>query len=169
MVKLLWTICVFLAFNLQLYIVINMIWPPLKKRINSPIAKRFGEYGFRTIVILTCFFLAIFVPCLEQLISLVGSLAMATLSFCFPSILEIVAELPLNPCLDADLLAALSDNTDKKMKIAESPVKDEKKQNIYLVTIRGCLIVIVGLFGAVAGTTMAVVEIVEKLQSPEGC
>ena len=72
-----------------------MIWPPIRRAIGGrKILRQYGEHLLRTVIVLCTFLLAALVPCLEQMISLVGSLSISSLALVFPPIIEIVGNIP---------------------------------------------------------------------------
>ena len=166
--KLAWTFCVFISYNLQLYVAVQIIWPPINKCVDKKAFSCFGEYLLRTLLVLLTFALAVLIPCLEQMISLTGAFAMSALSICIPAVLEIVAELPLrseNEIKSLSLFSSVSFSNPKQLKGKQDP----PQQNVPLVIIRGIFIFCIGLLGAVAGSYVTIVEIYELLSSEEGC
>ena len=172
-VKIAWTLTIFAGIMVNLYVVVHMTYPTIKDKIKYKWLKVLGEYIWRTFLVLITFGLAISVPCLEQLIALVGSLSASSLAITIPAILELLTEMPMKPALDATVLKSMQDNSTMTMEqraafLARKKM-EHKRQNIYLVSIRSFFIVIIGIFGAVVGTYIAVLEIIKQLNSPNGC
>ena len=168
-VKLTWTLVVFFTYNLQFYVAIQILWPPFLKRIHKPAYRRYGEWIFRTIIVLFTSALGLFVPCLEQLISFIGSFALASLSLCIPPILEIVCELPQKEIDEDELEHGIPlKNTNDISKQEHKFEEEDEPQNIYIVIIRGIILVVLGFGGAVSGCTVTILEIVHLLNTG-GC
>ena len=85
----------FLSYNLQLYITIDVMWPGMKDWLSHrqyPV--KYGEYILRTGIVILTYLMAALVPCLEETINLVGSLSISSLALVFPPIIEIVGYMP---------------------------------------------------------------------------
>ena len=118
----------------------------------------------------------LYVPCLEQLISLVGAFALASLAIGIPPILEIVSVLPLKPHHHhASESISMKPPASKSLLIAEEQnlregqKKKEEKPNVPFVVIRGIIICLIGCGGAISGTYVSIMKIKELLESPDGC
>ncbi|KAK9507280.1 hypothetical protein O3M35_007175 [Rhynocoris fuscipes] len=88
-VRLMMALAIFLSYGLQFYVPMGIIWPPLKERI-SPDRQKIAELFVRTILVVFTFLLAVSVPNLSSVISLVGALSSSTLALIFPPLIEIV-------------------------------------------------------------------------------
>lgn len=97
-VKLVFTGISFLDYLLQQYVTIQMLWPSLRSRLqnwtNAEGILRFSEYLFRTGLVITTMFIAIFVPNLEQIMPLVGFSGGVFLAFVFPPFIDTFTFLP---------------------------------------------------------------------------
>lgn len=89
-VNLMYAVAIFISFGLQLYVVIRIIWPSIEARISSRKTKMVSEYVFRTALVLGAAGIAMVVPHLDLMISLVGSLASSSLALMFPPLIQIV-------------------------------------------------------------------------------
>ncbi|EEB19793.1 proton-coupled amino acid transporter, putative [Pediculus humanus corporis] len=90
LVKLTMALAIFLSFGLQLYVPVGIMWPILKDRLQSENAQKYGEYLLRAVLVLFTFGLAIMIPDLSAVISLVGAGSSSTLAIIFPPVLEII-------------------------------------------------------------------------------
>ena len=163
-VKFLWALCVFFGYNLQFYVAIQAIWPKLKNKF--PLANAYlAEIILRTVLVVLTSAIGLSVPCLEQLISLVGSLALAALAISLPPVLEIIAEMPDE---SGDIAINQVATVDKTVNFDDSLSKPAQP-NLKLVVFRDVVIFTLGLIGACSGTFVTIKEIIEKLNSPQGC
>ncbi|XP_059475190.1 proton-coupled amino acid transporter-like protein CG1139 [Neocloeon triangulifer] len=96
-VRLMMALAIFLSYGLQFYVPMRIMWPPLKRRLQTEKAQRIGEYSMRTFLVLFTFFLASAVPNLGAVISLVGAVSSSTLALIFPPIIELITFWPTEP------------------------------------------------------------------------
>ncbi|KAK6636476.1 hypothetical protein RUM43_010137 [Polyplax serrata] len=89
-VKLTMALSIFLSFGLQLYVPVGIMWPFLKSKFQSDNAQKYGEYVLRVSLVLLTFGLAIMIPNLGAVISLVGAASSSTLAIIFPPLIEIM-------------------------------------------------------------------------------
>ncbi|KAL3880859.1 hypothetical protein ACJMK2_033065 [Sinanodonta woodiana] len=89
LVKVLFAVSIFISYGLQFYVPIEIIWPWLKQKSNSSIYKCYGERIFRIIMVFVTFGIALLVPHIDLLISLIGAFAGASLALILPPIIEI--------------------------------------------------------------------------------
>ncbi|CAH0392886.1 unnamed protein product [Bemisia tabaci] len=92
-VRLTMALAIFLSYCLQFYVPANIIWPQLVSRfafLQPEERQYFGEYIFRTLLVLFTFLLAVIIPDLSAVISLVGAVSSSTLALIFPPLLEMV-------------------------------------------------------------------------------
>lgn len=87
-------VAIFLSYSLQFYVPFNIVWPPLKKLFHTDRSKKIGEMGVRTVLVLITFGLAIAIPNLGAVISLVGAFSSSALALIFPPLIEIVTFWP---------------------------------------------------------------------------
>ena len=137
--KLLFSIVVFLTFNLQLYVPVHILYPPLKSTIKNLTFQKYGEYFVRIGLITFIFCLAISVPCLELMISFFGAFAAGSLALVFPPLLEIVCQFH-------------GDVEGSKFKL-----------------IKSIILFLFGFVGCAIGSIVAMETIVTTMQSPQGC
>ncbi|GBM16725.1 Proton-coupled amino acid transporter 1 [Araneus ventricosus] len=139
LIRLMFALAIFLSYALQLYVPISIIWPYLKKKFNL---ERFSkkeqlamEYLLRSLLVFITFLMAIAIPNLDLLISLVGALASSSLALIFPPIIELCTVWNTNM-------------SPKKFK---------------LVLIKDIFIMIFGIFGSIIGTYTVISEIAEAM------
>lgn len=133
LVLLMFSISLFISFALQLYVPIRIIWPKIQHHLVSKKKKEFGEYALRIILVMFTAIVAIVVPELDLLISLVGALASSSLALVFPPLIEILTYKAPN-----ERLSSLS-------------------------VIKDISIMVFGVFGCVVGTWVSIDEIRKKL------
>lgn len=93
LVRLTYSVAIFLTYLLQFYVPIEILWPVVKSHVSIPIQhQRIAEYGFRTFIVLLSFTVAMLVENLGPMISLVGAVSGSFLTIIFPPLLEIVTE-----------------------------------------------------------------------------
>jgi len=89
-VRLMMALAIFLSYGLQFYVPMNIMWPFIRPHLQSERAQLSGDYFIRTcLVVLTCV-LAIMIPNLGAVISLVGAVSSSTLALIFPPVIEII-------------------------------------------------------------------------------
>ena len=161
-VRILWAICVYLCINIQFYVIISILLPFIQRKMGKSYV---WEFFLRLIIFLLCFALAFFVPCLEQLIALVGSIAAAFFCLCTPPLLAMVSQnISLNP------------NDKKTLETIEEkePLKYEDKDNnskpfLLFGFIWNFCVIIFGFVVAFAGTFVAIEELSSVLEWRENC
>lgn len=89
-VKLLFAVVVFISYGIQFYVPMEMLWPPIAERIESPSRRHAAEVIMRISLVLFTFALAILIPKLGLFISLVGAVGSAFLAMIMPPIMDIV-------------------------------------------------------------------------------
>ncbi|ESO89511.1 hypothetical protein LOTGIDRAFT_218879 [Lottia gigantea] len=130
--KLMFAVCVFISYGIQLYVPVKIIWPGLKSRTQSPWLQKYGEYILRIFLLfLTCGF-AISVPHLDLLISLIGAFASSALALILPATIELITY-----SAEGEILSRWT------------KVKD-------------VLIIIFGVIGFATGTYTALLNIIQK-------
>lgn len=87
-------IAIFLSYSLQFYVPMNILWPAVKDHLYTERSKQLGEYVVRTALVLATFALAIAIPNLGGVISLVGAFSSSALALIFPPLIEIVTFWP---------------------------------------------------------------------------
>ncbi|XP_015928320.1 proton-coupled amino acid transporter 1 isoform X3 [Parasteatoda tepidariorum] len=139
-IRLMFALAIFLSYALQLYVPLSIIWPFLKRKFQieerfSPREQNIFEYALRTLLVFITFLMAIAIPNLDLLISLVGALASSSLALIFPPIIELVT--------------VWNNNMSRKQ--------------LTLIIIKDAAIITFGIFGCVIGTYTAIREIVDKI------
>lgn len=87
-------IAIFLSYSLQFYVPMNIIWPAVKHHFRTEKSKHLGEYALRTGLVFLTFALAIAIPNLGAVISLVGAFSSSALALIFPPLIEIITFWP---------------------------------------------------------------------------
>ncbi|XP_063906454.1 proton-coupled amino acid transporter-like protein pathetic isoform X3 [Zophobas morio] len=93
-VRLMMAIAIFLSYSLQFYVPFNIVWPWIKVYFHTEQSKRLAEHATRTLLVFATFALAIAIPNLGAVISLVGAFSSSALALIFPPIIEIVTFWP---------------------------------------------------------------------------
>uniref|UniRef100_A0A224XBM7 Putative amino acid transporter n=1 Tax=Panstrongylus lignarius TaxID=156445 RepID=A0A224XBM7_9HEMI len=88
-VRIMMALAIFLSYGLQFYVPIGIIWPPIKGRLNEE-SHKIAELIVRTVLVLFTFFLAVAIPNLSAVISLVGALSSSAIALIFPPMIEAV-------------------------------------------------------------------------------
>ncbi|XP_969657.2 proton-coupled amino acid transporter-like protein pathetic isoform X2 [Tribolium castaneum] len=87
-VKLMIAVAVFFTYALQFYVPMEIIWKSLKGLFNK--RPNLSEYSIRISLVILTAVIAILVPDLEGLISLVGALCLSMLGLIFPAVIDLV-------------------------------------------------------------------------------
>lgn len=87
-------LAIFLSYSLQFYVPFNIVWPSIKKQFTDDKSKRLAEYVTRTVLVFITFALAIAIPNLGAVISLVGAFSSSALALIFPPLIEIITFWP---------------------------------------------------------------------------
>lgn len=93
-VRLMMAIAIFLSYSLQFYVPFHIVWPYVKKNFTNDDSRRMAEYATRTALVFITFCLAIAIPNLGAVISLVGAFSSSALALIFPPLIEIVTFWP---------------------------------------------------------------------------
>ncbi|XP_024084904.1 proton-coupled amino acid transporter 1 isoform X2 [Cimex lectularius] len=88
-VRVMLALAIFLSYGLQFYVPMGIIWPFVMQRIDERYHK-VGELVTRALLVVFTFCLAVAIPNLGAVISLVGALSSSTLALIFPPVIEIV-------------------------------------------------------------------------------
>ncbi|XP_056631414.1 proton-coupled amino acid transporter-like protein CG1139 [Diorhabda sublineata] len=132
--KIMLSFAIYITHGLQMYPAIDTVWNQyLKTWIGKSDLLLFWEYLTRTLMVLFCFGLAIAVPYIELFISLFGALTLSALGLAIPAILD------------------LSTYWD-----------DFQGIRGILIISKNCLIILIGVFGLIIGTTTSLGEIYKK-------
>ena len=93
LLKLGWIFPVFINYNFQVFLFMEIVRPFIRKKIKSKSkGERLLNYLLRLVWIAATTLLAIFVPCLKQFIALVGSISLAVLILALPPILDTIIQ-----------------------------------------------------------------------------
>ncbi|XP_017772197.1 PREDICTED: proton-coupled amino acid transporter-like protein CG1139 isoform X2 [Nicrophorus vespilloides] len=95
-VRLMMAIAIFLSYCLQFYVPMNIVWPMIKKHLQTDKQIFYGEYVTRSCLVFLTFALAAAIPNLGAVISLVGAFSSSALALIFPPLIEIVTLWPNN-------------------------------------------------------------------------
>ncbi|XP_073990160.1 proton-coupled amino acid transporter 1 isoform X2 [Rhodnius prolixus] len=88
-VRLMMALAIFLSYGLQFYVPMGIIWPPIKHKFSED-RQKIAELIIRTLLVMFTFLLAVLVPNLSSVISLVGALSSSTLALIFPPLIEAI-------------------------------------------------------------------------------
>ncbi|CAL1545405.1 unnamed protein product [Lymnaea stagnalis] len=89
-VRLMFALAIFISYNIQFYVPINILWPQLRHFFSNRIIHKYGEYPFRIVLVLVTYGFAAFVPHLDLLISLIGAFLSTALALILPAFIEVV-------------------------------------------------------------------------------
>ncbi|XP_012945745.2 proton-coupled amino acid transporter 4 [Aplysia californica] len=92
-VKLMFALAIFISYNLQFYVPVNIMWPVLKQRFRNRWIRKYGEFPFRIFLVIITFGFAAVIPHLDLLISLIGAFASTSLALILPATIEILTQL----------------------------------------------------------------------------
>ncbi|XKL67358.1 hypothetical protein PGB90_002849 [Kerria lacca] len=81
-------VAIFLSYGLQFYVPMNIIWPSLSQKLSTDLTMKYGEHLVRIVLVLFTFMMAIAVPNLGAVISLVGSVSSSILALIIPPLIE---------------------------------------------------------------------------------
>ncbi|CAD6199141.1 unnamed protein product [Caenorhabditis auriculariae] len=87
----------FFGSALQLFVIVQMLWPSVKARLpeDSKVAQKLGPYALRAGLMLISLVMAVLVPNLMDIIPLVGITSGMLLSLILPSFLDLMVFLPM--------------------------------------------------------------------------
>uniref|UniRef100_A0A0A9W394 Proton-coupled amino acid transporter 1 n=1 Tax=Lygus hesperus TaxID=30085 RepID=A0A0A9W394_LYGHE len=88
-VRIMLGLAIFFSYGLQFYVPMKIVWPPIERNLREEYRYP-AELVTRTVLVIFTFFLAIAIPNLSAVISLVGALSSSTLALIFPPIIEII-------------------------------------------------------------------------------
>ncbi|KAK2170350.1 hypothetical protein LSH36_3g17049 [Paralvinella palmiformis] len=93
-VKLMFSLGIYISYGLQFYVPILVIWTGIRRKLTNLWLIENGESLLRISFLVLTFLLAITVPHLDLMISLIGALASSALALIFPPIIHIMAFWP---------------------------------------------------------------------------
>ena len=82
---------IFVSFAVQFYVPITFLWPPIKEKYlmqKSEKAQLWWELGFRYLLVCGICGLAIAIPDLGDIISLIGAMASSMLALIMPPLID---------------------------------------------------------------------------------
>uniref|UniRef100_A0A5S6QTH1 Aa_trans domain-containing protein n=1 Tax=Trichuris muris TaxID=70415 RepID=A0A5S6QTH1_TRIMR len=93
LVKVMLMAAVYLGYPVQLYVVTEMLWPGIKRKVNVATERNLLllELAIRTLLVLITYVFAVAIPNLEKIIPFVGVTAGMFLGFVFPPSISIIA------------------------------------------------------------------------------
>ncbi|XP_072390234.1 proton-coupled amino acid transporter-like protein acs isoform X1 [Diabrotica undecimpunctata] len=94
LVRLMMAVAIFLSYSLQFYVVFHIIWPWIQNHFKSDKSREIAEYSIRALLVFVTFVIAIAIPNLGAVISLVGAFSSSALALIFPPIIEIITFWP---------------------------------------------------------------------------
>lgn len=134
-VKLMFPLSMFVSFVLQMYIPLSLLSPTLESKFSTDRGKKIANALLRIFLVLVTWGLAMVIPHLDLLISLIGAVSSSALALIFPPIIEMVVFWP-----------------DGLGKYKWKLVKD-------------ILIILFGFVGFLVGTTVSIMAIVDAFSS----
>ncbi|KAI1705117.1 transmembrane amino acid transporter protein domain-containing protein [Ditylenchus destructor] len=148
-VKLMLTLVVYFGFVIQQYVIVDMIWPKIVRRMDR--SETFSnnrlhlplELLFRAFLVIIAMTVAIAVPNLEEIIPLVGVTAGMMLAFIFPALMDTMTFVPLY------LNQKCADGTNGRRKA-------------YLRLIKNGFLVLIGMFGLAAGLSSNIRNMIQR-------
>ncbi|XP_006825406.1 proton-coupled amino acid transporter 1-like [Saccoglossus kowalevskii] len=133
-VKIMFSMAVFVSYAVQFYVPIEITWPTLRDKLPERF-QTFGEYVYRTILVLITFGFGALIPKLGLFISLIGSLLGSSLIMIFPPIID---ELVF--------------------------YNGYKKPSAVLRLTKNTIIVLLGFFGFIFGTLVSIINLVDAFK-----
>jgi len=88
-VKILYAVAISFSYGLQYYVPTSIVWPDIEKRVPKAYSN-IAQTVFRIVVVILTVAVAIAVPNLGPIISLVGALCYSTLGLLIPAVIETV-------------------------------------------------------------------------------
>uniref|UniRef100_A0A914H2W0 Amino acid transporter transmembrane domain-containing protein n=1 Tax=Globodera rostochiensis TaxID=31243 RepID=A0A914H2W0_GLORO len=97
LVKLALCLSVFASFLLQMYVIIEVLWPQIDRRMLKMSAsfKLFCKLFFRALMVFICFLVAYYVPNTSRVGPLIGATTGTLLAFVFPAMIDLFTFVPL--------------------------------------------------------------------------
>ena len=160
-VKGLLVLVVFFGFVIQQYVIVEMTWPTIKtfytrtKSPNKSYQKRLLtlELIYRALLVVVAMGFAIAIPNLDQIIPLVGVTAGMMLAFVFPATIDSITFLP-------GMFRKLK-KINSMSSINSKDLRNQKLKIIWRIFQNTCLIIL-GIFGSIAGLQSSIKDLVEK-------
>ncbi|KAI1712336.1 transmembrane amino acid transporter protein [Ditylenchus destructor] len=152
-VKLVLTLVVYFGFVIQQYVIVDIIWPKIIRRMDR--SEKFSnnrlhlplELLFRAFLVTIAMTVAIAVPNLEEIIPLVGVTVGMLLAFIFPALLDTITFVPLY----------------FNQKYGDGTNGRRRRLYIgYLRLIQNGFLVLIGVFGLVAGLNSNIRNIIQR-------
>jgi len=94
LVRLMFSVSMFITYALMIFVPIEIIWPILRKRVKKEEWKKPLERLFRCFLVLCTFAIAIAIPHLGPFISLIGAFASSSLALLFPVLIDTMVRWP---------------------------------------------------------------------------
>jgi len=90
-----YAVCIYCTYPLQCYVSLEILWGNyIRYWIHDPYKECIVEYILRTVVVIFTFLLAVVIPHVDIMISLVGAFCLSTLGMIFPFTLELCTRWP---------------------------------------------------------------------------
>ncbi|CAG5130944.1 unnamed protein product, partial [Candidula unifasciata] len=89
-VLLMYSLAIFISYNIQFYVPVAIMWPKIKRRLKNKTLRKYGEYPFRILLVLVTLGFSLAVPHLDLLISLIGAFASSSLGLILPVVIEVI-------------------------------------------------------------------------------
>lgn len=137
-VKLLLSLSIYICYALSNYVAFDILWKGVEQKMEKNENRICWEYALRTSIVIITFFLAIAIPNLESLISLIGAFCLSSVGIALPAIINFLTF--------ADVYKA------------------EGNVRFGLFCLRNLLIVIIAIFAFIIGVYTSVSEIIHHMK-----
>ncbi|VVC32157.1 Amino acid transporter, transmembrane domain [Cinara cedri] len=137
-VKLLLSVSIYICYALSNYVAFDIIWKGVEQKMEKNEHTICWEYVLRTSIVITTFFLAVAIPNLEHLISLIGAFCLSSVGIALPAIINFLTF--------ADVY------------------KKEGNLRFGLFCLRNLLIVLIAIFAFIIGVTTSISDIIHSMK-----
>lgn len=137
-VKILLSLSIYMCYALSNYVTFDIIWKGIEQKMEKNENKICWDYALRTAIVIVTFFLAIAIPNLEHLISLIGAFCLSSVGIALPAIINFLT-------------------------FAEV-YKNEGNIRFSLFCLRNLLIVMIAIFAFIVGVYTSVSDIIHHMK-----
>ncbi|XP_050432497.1 proton-coupled amino acid transporter-like protein CG1139 isoform X1 [Adelges cooleyi] len=137
-VKLLLSISIYICYALSNYVAFDIMWKSLETKMEKNENKIWWEYALRTSIVMVTFFLAVAIPNLEHLISLIGAFCLSTVGIALPAIINFLTFVDI--------------------------YREEGYLRLGLFVLRNLLIVAIAVFAFVIGVSTSITDIINHMK-----
>ncbi|XP_050540820.1 proton-coupled amino acid transporter-like protein CG1139 isoform X2 [Daktulosphaira vitifoliae] len=138
LVKLMLSISIYICYALSNYVAFDIIWESLESKMEKNEYKIWWEYALRISIVLVTFFLAVAIPNLEHLISLIGAFCLSTVGIALPAIINFLTFLKV--------------------------YRKEGYIRLSLFILRNFLIVLIAIFAFIIGVSTSIKDIITHME-----